>query len=124
MTSTSKASILIFYLSLLTQSITLGFSTVSTRNLSFKHATSVTSKSSNTRLSMIFRGKDYDRVVEGIMVAKGLTREEAEADYNLYLENPNNYALNKVNKIKALTASLFLFANFSNVFCYNHVNEH
>ena len=31
------------------------------------------------------------------MKTKGMTREEAEKDYNAYLENPNNYALNKVS---------------------------
>ena len=54
------------------------------------------------QMSMIppaFKGKDYDRVVENIMRTKGLTREEAEKDYNDYLDNPNNYALNKVSEL-------------------------
>merc|ERR1719188_2768640 len=29
------------------------------------------------------------------MKTKGLSREEAEKDYNMYLNNPNDYALNK-----------------------------
>lgn len=56
------------------------------------------SLASSSRLHMVpplFKGKDYDKVVTGLMRTKGLTREEAEADYNAYLENPNNYALNK-----------------------------
>ena len=31
------------------------------------------------------------------MTTKGLTREEAEKEYNDYLNNPNDYALNKVS---------------------------
>mmetsp|Transcript_26937 Transcript_26937/g.36067 ORF Transcript_26937/g.36067 Transcript_26937/m.36067 type:complete len:161 (+) Transcript_26937:85-567(+) len=50
-----------------------------------------------TRLNAgpLFKGKDYERVVENIMVTKNLSREDAEKDYNAYLENPNNYALSK-----------------------------
>lgn len=29
------------------------------------------------------------------MLTKGITREEAEKEYNAYLDNPNEYALNK-----------------------------
>merc|ERR1719162_931966 len=43
----------------------------------------------------IFKGKKYDETVQNLMVTKRMTREEAEKDYNAYLENPNNYALNK-----------------------------
>ena len=33
------------------------------------------------------------------MFTKGLSREEAEKEYNAYLQNPNDYALNKVSSI-------------------------
>ena len=39
---------------------------------------------------------EYNKVVEGLMSTKGLTREQAEKEYNSYLENPNDYALQKV----------------------------
>ena len=32
------------------------------------------------------------------MFSQGITRKEAEKEYNAYLENPNNYALNKVRR--------------------------
>ena len=44
----------------------------------------------------VFKGKDYEKTVQNLMVTKGLTKEQAEKDYNAYLENPTNYALNKV----------------------------
>ena len=40
--------------------------------------------------------KEYNRVVDGLMLTKGITREEAEKEYNAFLQNPNDYALNKV----------------------------
>lgn len=40
---------------------------------------------------------EYDGVVEKIMDIKSLTREEAERDYDSYLKNPNDYALDKVS---------------------------
>jgi len=40
--------------------------------------------------------EEYDKTVEGrLMLTKGLTREEAQKDYDTYLENPTNYALTK-----------------------------
>lgn len=44
-----------------------------------------------------FGGKsdEYNKVVQNIMKTKGLSEEEAKRDYDAYLENPNNYALNK-----------------------------
>jgi len=39
--------------------------------------------------------REYNKVVDGLMFTKGLTREEAEKDYDAYLQNPNDYALNK-----------------------------
>lgn len=38
----------------------------------------------------------YNKVIENKMALEGVTREQAEKDYNAYLENPNDYALNKV----------------------------
>jgi hypothetical protein len=38
---------------------------------------------------------EYDKTVDNIAFSKGLTREEAEKDYDAYLENPTNYALQK-----------------------------
>ena len=39
---------------------------------------------------------EYDKVVEDLMNVKGYTREQAEKEYNQYLDNPNEFALNKV----------------------------
>ena len=47
-------------------------------------------------LQKIANKKEYDKTVAGLMKTKGLTREQAEKDYNEYLDNPTNYALNKV----------------------------
>jgi len=38
---------------------------------------------------------DYNKIVEGLMQTKGYTREQAEKEYNAYLDNPNDYALQK-----------------------------
>lgn len=38
---------------------------------------------------------EYEKVVSGLMKTKGYTREQAEKEYNSYLDNPTNYALNK-----------------------------
>jgi hypothetical protein len=40
---------------------------------------------------------EYTKVVNQLMQTKGFTREQAEKDYNSYLENPNDYALMKVS---------------------------
>jgi len=39
--------------------------------------------------------QEYNKVVDGLMYTRGITREEAEKEYNAYLDNPNNYALEK-----------------------------
>ena len=39
--------------------------------------------------------QEYDKVVDGLMFAQGITKKEAEKEYNAYLDNPNNYALQK-----------------------------
>ena len=41
---------------------------------------------------------EYTKVVDNIMFSQGLTRDEAEKEYNAYLDNPNNYALEKGEK--------------------------
>jgi hypothetical protein len=41
--------------------------------------------------------KEYNRVVENLMFTQGITREKAEKDYDEYLNNPNEFALNKVS---------------------------
>ena len=38
---------------------------------------------------------EYNKVVEGLMLTQGITREQAEKEYDSYLDNPNNYALEK-----------------------------
>jgi len=42
--------------------------------------------------------QEYNKVVDNLMFSQGITRKEAEKEYNAYLENPNNYALNKVRR--------------------------
>mmetsp|Transcript_197 Transcript_197/g.502 ORF Transcript_197/g.502 Transcript_197/m.502 type:complete len:159 (-) Transcript_197:2241-2717(-) len=39
--------------------------------------------------------KEYNKVVDGLMLTRGITREEAEKEYDTFLNNPNDYALNK-----------------------------
>ena len=41
---------------------------------------------------------EYEKVVSGLMQTKGYTREQAEKEYNSYLNNPNDYALQKVSE--------------------------
>lgn len=48
-------------------------------------------------LQKLTNKQEYNRVVEGLMLTRGITREEAEKEYDSYLDNPNNYALNKVS---------------------------
>lgn len=48
-------------------------------------------------LQKITNKAEYNKVVEGLMQTKGYTREQAEKEYNSYLENPNDYALQKVS---------------------------
>jgi hypothetical protein len=40
---------------------------------------------------------EYEKTVSGLMQAKGFTREQAEKEYNAFLNNPNDYALQKVS---------------------------
>lgn len=47
-------------------------------------------------LQKLTKNKEYQTVVENLMKTKGLTKEQAEKEYNSYLENPNDYALQKV----------------------------
>eukprot|EP00542_Grammatophora_oceanica_P015387 CAMPEP_0194050102 /NCGR_PEP_ID=MMETSP0009_2-20130614/33077_1 /TAXON_ID=210454 /ORGANISM="Grammatophora oceanica, Strain CCMP 410" /LENGTH=169 /DNA_ID=CAMNT_0038696513 /DNA_START=60 /DNA_END=569 /DNA_ORIENTATION=+ len=39
--------------------------------------------------------EEYEKTVENLMAYKNLSREEAEKEYDSFLENPNNYALSK-----------------------------
>lgn len=60
---------------------------------------------SNTRLGVgplqkLTNRAEYNKVVDGLMFTKGLSREEAEKEYDAYLNNPNDYALNKVSLCK------------------------
>jgi len=54
-----------------------------------------TSSSALNMVPPLFKGKDYEQVVNGLMTTKGLSRKEAETEYNMYLDNPTNYALMK-----------------------------
>ncbi len=47
-------------------------------------------------LQKLTNKNEYNKVVDGLMQTKGLTREQAEKEYNAYLDNPNDYALQKV----------------------------
>eukprot|EP00545_Synedropsis_sp_CCMP1620_P012276 CAMPEP_0119013806 /NCGR_PEP_ID=MMETSP1176-20130426/9007_1 /TAXON_ID=265551 /ORGANISM="Synedropsis recta cf, Strain CCMP1620" /LENGTH=172 /DNA_ID=CAMNT_0006966925 /DNA_START=35 /DNA_END=553 /DNA_ORIENTATION=+ len=70
---------------------------------SYYAATSMAARScrTNTRLyllgpiSKMAQGKEYKKVVETYMKEKGLTRAEAEKEYDKYLENPNDFMLSK-----------------------------
>jgi len=64
--------------------------------------TQVSFASKSTKLQVLpkpgeplFKGPKYQQTVEQLMFMNGLTEEEAKAEYNAYLENPNNYALAK-----------------------------
>lgn len=58
-------------------------------------------------LQKLTNKKEYNKVVENLMQTNGLTREQAEKEYNSYLENPNDYALQKVRDRK-LNSKLFV----------------
>lgn len=74
---------------------------------SFTRQQSSTTRPSTTSLSMAQMGpvarakkmidpKEYNRIVEQKMAQEGLTRQQAEAEYNQFLENPPfYYALDK-----------------------------
>ena len=47
-------------------------------------------------LKKLTNKNEYNKVVENLMNMRGYTREQAEKEYNQYLENPNDYALAKV----------------------------
>lgn len=63
-----------------------------------KPSTSFVSKSSLSvgPLQKFTNKQEYNKVVDGLMFTQGITREEAEKEYDAYLDNPNNYALQKV----------------------------
>eukprot|EP00543_Licmophora_paradoxa_P005067 CAMPEP_0202446494 /NCGR_PEP_ID=MMETSP1360-20130828/4968_1 /ASSEMBLY_ACC=CAM_ASM_000848 /TAXON_ID=515479 /ORGANISM="Licmophora paradoxa, Strain CCMP2313" /LENGTH=164 /DNA_ID=CAMNT_0049062981 /DNA_START=13 /DNA_END=507 /DNA_ORIENTATION=- len=46
-------------------------------------------------LQKITNREEYEKAVQGLMKTKGFTREQAEKEYGEFLDNPNNYALNK-----------------------------
>eukprot|EP00525_Craspedostauros_australis_P005265 CAMPEP_0198116280 /NCGR_PEP_ID=MMETSP1442-20131203/10950_1 /TAXON_ID= /ORGANISM="Craspedostauros australis, Strain CCMP3328" /LENGTH=163 /DNA_ID=CAMNT_0043774057 /DNA_START=107 /DNA_END=598 /DNA_ORIENTATION=- len=46
-------------------------------------------------LQKLTNKKEYEATVNNLMKTKGYTREQAEKEYNQFLENPNNYALEK-----------------------------
>jgi hypothetical protein len=50
-------------------------------------------------LQKISNKQEYNKVVEGLMFTRGISRQEAEREYDSYLDNPNNYALQKVFNI-------------------------
>lgn len=100
---------LFLVLAVLTPALTSAFSVIQPNRVMGSRAFV---SSSSTRLNALLKGKDYDKVVEGIMVAKGMTREEAVKDYDAYLENPNNYALSKVI-ICYLSIDIYLLQFFS-----------
>lgn len=57
--------------------------------------TSTTSLNAGGPFDKIFDRDGYEQTVQNLMATKGLTYEEAKQDYDTYLENPTNYALNK-----------------------------
>jgi hypothetical protein len=46
-------------------------------------------------LAKLANKDDYDEKVNNLMRLKGFSREVAEQEYDAYLDNPTNYALNK-----------------------------
>jgi hypothetical protein len=57
-------------------------------------------------INKLTRGKDYEKTVEGLMKTKGYSREKAEKEYSSYLDDPNNYALQKVSVSNQLHMSM------------------
>jgi hypothetical protein len=55
-------------------------------------------------LQKLTNSKEYNKVVNGLMNTKGYTREQAEKEYNAYLDNPNDYALQKVGRTVPLSS--------------------
>lgn len=58
-------------------------------------------KASSTRLQVggplqkLLNKDDYNQKIDNIMKQKKLTREQAEKEYDSYLDDPNSYALQK-----------------------------
>ena len=50
-------------------------------------------------LNKLTKGKEYEKIVEGLMKTKGYSREKAEKETSNYLDDPNNYALQKVSPL-------------------------
>jgi len=89
--------VLLFFLAVCAPSVITAFSGI--QHQSFLISASSQAAGTSTSLNAFFKGKEYNKVVENLMLTKGLTREEAEQDYNAYLENPTNYALSKVRTL-------------------------
>ncbi len=49
-------------------------------------------------LQKLTNRNEYNKVVDGLMYTKGISRAEAEKEYDAFLQNPNDYALNKVRQ--------------------------
>lgn len=61
---------------------------------------SISTKPSTTSLGIgpiakLANKGDYEEKVTNLMKMKGYTREQAEKEYDAYLDNPTNYALTK-----------------------------
>ena len=46
-------------------------------------------------LQKLLNKDDYETKIQNLMNAKGYTRAQAEKEYDTYLDNPDNYALQK-----------------------------
>jgi hypothetical protein len=50
---------------------------------------------------------EYEQTVNGLMQQNGYSREQAEKEYNAFLDNPNDYALQKVSAEVFMRSILF-----------------
>jgi hypothetical protein len=58
-------------------------------------------------LKKITNKAEYEQTVNNLMRQNGYSREQAEKEYNAFLDNPNDYALQKVSVEVFLRSILF-----------------
>jgi hypothetical protein len=71
----------------------------------------------------LFKGANYDQTIEQLMIINNLTEEEAKAEYNAYLDNPNNYALAKVSLKRLPFKAQQKYVDLQHGFVFNMQNE-
>lgn len=117
--STMMKAIFLVLLALVVPS--LGFVSSKTRTAFTTHTS--TSLFIGGPLNKLTKGKEYEKIVEGLMKTKGYSREKAEKETNNYLDDPNNYALQKVSLFRKLVSQKIGFCRHSSLTSIHHENR-